>query len=96
MSDRIRDELQIVIAGRHVETSRKFKRLRDGNWCLVMTAILPAAEASIEDQYTEIRFNSPETVETEVEGLAPGVAFALGNIAVARKKQWGWGGTHVG
>jgi hypothetical protein len=96
MSDQIRDELQIVIAGRHVETSRKFKRLRSGNWCIAMTVVLPADDASIEDQYTEIRFNSPETVETDDEGLPPRVAFALGNIVVARKKQWGWGGTHVG
>jgi hypothetical protein len=95
MSDRIRDELQIVIAGRHVEASRKFKRKRNGNWYLVMTVVLPADEASIGDQYTEIRFNAPETVEADVEGLPPRVAFALGNIVVARKKQWGWGGTHV-
>jgi hypothetical protein len=95
MSDRIRDELQIVIAGQSVETCRKFKRLRNGNWCLVMTAVLPADEASIEDQYTEIRFSSPETVETKGEGLPSRVAFALGSIVVARKKQWGWGGTHV-
>jgi hypothetical protein len=95
MSDRIRDELEIAIAGRSVEVYRRFKRMRSGDWYLVMTAVLPADDANTEDQYTEIRFNSPETVETDVEGLPPRVAFALGNIVVARKKQWGWGGANV-